>query len=330
MLVSATIETPTLLVGVIEEIADATGESIARRFRYVFVTPDGAVQPAGPAPYLDCVAAPVSPVVDQVRRLPWLVDAEQHARSWIISDQLSNYLGEVSPRRTAELTKARQLVQQRLTGESERLILDAAVAAEKERAGEKPRESADSLTRKALELDRRLQQRLATIDQQLQMSAKPPRLAAAALVIPISMVESDVPHTAPIHAKETKEVERRGVDLVMARERELGRHPVEQAFNNKGFDILSTDRDGNTYRIEVKARLDGAQDFFVTHNEVVLGKNAAPLYRLALVRVDPRGTQHDEARYVADPFADTVLGGFDATGIRGDWAKTWAKGRSPF
>lgn len=330
VLVSATIETPTLLVGVIEEIADATGESIARRFRYVFVTPDGAVQPAGPAPYLDCVAAPVSPVVDQVRRLPWLVDAEQHARSWIISDQLSNYLGEVSPRRTAELTKARQLVQQRLTGESERLILDAAVAAEKERAGEKPRESADSLTRKALELDRRLQQRLATIDQQLQMSAKPPRLAAAALVIPISMVESDVPHTAPIHAKETKEVERRGVDLVMARERELGRHPVEQAFNNKGFDILSTDRDGNTYRIEVKARLDGAQDFFVTHNEVVLGKNAAPLYRLALVRVDPRGTQHDEARYVADPFADTVLGGFDATGIRGDWAKTWAKGRSPF
>ena len=63
--------------------------------------------------------------------------------------------------------------------------------------------------------------------------------------------------------------------------------PVEQAFNNPGFDILSTDRDGDTYRIEVKARLAGATDFFVTHNEVMTGKNAAPRYRLALVEGRP-------------------------------------------
>ena len=76
----------------------------------------------------------------------------------------------------------------------------------------------------------------------------------------------------------------------MARERELGRKPVEQAFNNPGFDILSTDPNGDTYRIEVKARIDGANDFFVTHNEVMTGKNAVPRYRLALVKVDPRGS----------------------------------------
>ena len=63
----------------------------------------------------------------------------------------------------------------------------------------------------------------------------------------------------------------------MACERELGRDPVEQAFNNKGFDILSASPSGDTYRIEVKARLDGAADFFVTHNEVMVGKNAAPV-----------------------------------------------------
>ena len=58
----------------------------------------------------------------------------------------------------------------------------------------------------------------------------------------------------------------------MARERELGRRPVEQAFNNQGFDILSTDGNGDTYRIEVKARIEGAKDFFVTHNEVMTAR----------------------------------------------------------
>jgi hypothetical protein len=146
----------------------------------------------------------------------------------------------------------------------------------------------------------------------------------------LSHLEGEIAESAPIHAKETKTVERRGVDLVMRAERSLGRVPEEQAFNNKGFDVLSVAPDGTRYRIEVKARIDGAEDFFVTHNEVMLGKNAAPNYRLALVGVDPRGAEHDEVRYLADPFATTDLGGFDSTGIRGDWAKEWAKGTAPF
>ena len=63
---------------------------------------------------------------------------------------------------------------------------------------------------------------------------------------------------------------------------------------------------------------------------MLTGKNAVPRYRLALVRVDPRGAEHDEVRYLDDPFAPTDLGDFASTGIRGEWAKTWAKGRQPF
>ncbi len=73
-----------------------------------------------------------------------------------------------------------------------------------------------------------------------------------------------------------------------------------------------------------------AGSLIVTHNEVMNGKNAVPRYRLALVRVDQRGAQHDDVRYLDDPFATTNLGDFDATGIRGDWAKMWAKGTQPF
>ena len=330
VLVSASVDEPQLLVGVIEEVADATGASIARRFGYAFVDEGGLVRPAGPAPYLDCDAAPESPAVDAARTLPWLDGAEDAAISWIIANQLPAYLSEVQPRRTAELAKRRRLVTRRLTDERERLALEAAVAAERERAGERPRESSDSLHRKAVELDNRLARRLAKLDRQALMSTKPPRIVTGALVLPIGMVSDELPAAVPLHAKATKEVERRGVELVLACERELGRNPVEQAFNNKGFDILSTTTGGDTYRIEVKARIDGATDFFVTHNEVILGKNAAPRYRLALVRVDPRGPQFDEVRYLDDPFATTELGGFDATGVRGDWNRSWAKGRRPF
>ena len=330
VLVSSTLEEPHLLVGVIEEVADASSESVARRFGYAYVDSFGTVTPAGPAPYLDCVAAPESAVTEAVRKLPWLADAEDRAMSWIISNQLPDYLAEIQPRRSAELAKARSLVVKRLEGERDRLLLDAAIAAEKERAREKPKESAESLNRKAVELDVRLRQRLELLDQQALMSTKPPHIVTAALVLPVGMLEAELPASAPIHAKETKEVERRGVDLVLARERDLGRSPVEQAFNNKGFDILSTDSKGDTFRIEVKARIDSATDFFVTHNEVMTGKNAVPRYRLALVRVDSRGAQYDEVRYLDDPFSATDLGDFEATGIRGNWAKMWVKGTLPF
>lgn len=331
VLVSADIDEPRLLVGVTEAVVDATGgKPIAQRFGYAYVDSYGTVTPAGPAPYLDCVAAPDNAATRAARELPWLGEAEDKATSWIIANQLPEYLAEVQPRRAAELARTRELVIRRLEGERNRLLLDATVAMEAERDGKKPKESADSLNRKALEIDARRQRRLALLDQQAQMSTKPPLIATAALVLPLAMVEADVPPTAPMHAKETKEVERRGVDLVLARERELGRRPVEQAFNNPGFDVLSTAPNGDTYRIEVKARLDGATDFFVTHNEVMTGKNAVPRYRLALVRVDPRGPQFDEVRYLDDPFRTTDLGDFDATGVRGDWAKTWAKGKAPF
>jgi hypothetical protein len=203
-------------------------------------------------------------------------------------------------------------------------------ATEQTQRGAKAKESAESLTRKSDELSTRLDLRLTELDQQAQMSTRPPRVVAAAVVLPLADIEAEIAPEAPIHAVETKAVERRGVDAVLAAERQLGRQPTEQPFTNPGFDVLSETTDGDPLRIEVKARLAGAEDFFVTHNEVVTGKNAAPRYRLALVSVDPRGPEHDEVRYLADPFAGVEVGAFAATGMRGDWVKSWSKGRSPF
>ncbi|MFC0532503.1 DUF3883 domain-containing protein [Phytohabitans kaempferiae] len=172
---------------------------------------------------------------------------------------------------------------------------------------------------------------MALLDQQAQLVSKPPRIMTAALVLPLSMVDADIPADAPIHAKETKAVERRGIELVFATERALGRQPQEQAFNNPGYDILSIPTQGGpSIRIEVKARIEGAEDFYVTHNEVVTGKNAVPHYRLALVTVSKAGPDHDQVRYVADPFTGIDFGDLYATGVRASWAKTWWAGTAPF
>ncbi|MER5411736.1 helicase-related protein [Streptomyces virginiae] len=183
VLVSAALDAPHLLVGVVEEVTDGTDESVARRFSYAYVDSRGAVHPAGPAPYLDCAAAPAGAAADAARAWPWLADAEDKATSWIIANRLPAYLAEVQPRRLAELSKTRELVTERLTSERERLILDAAAASEKERRGEKPKESSESLHRKAVELDARLRERLVLLDRQQRMSTKPPRILTAALVL---------------------------------------------------------------------------------------------------------------------------------------------------
>lgn len=330
VLVSPILQRPRLLVGVMEEIVDATEASVARRFGYAYIDEQGAVEAAGPAPYLDCVAAPLTDEVFAARELPWLAQAEERAASWIVANRLQAFLDEVKSRREVELLRVREQVGQRLDQESNRLVLEAMVAQEEEQSGKRPRESHTSLMFKAADLEGRRVRRLELLDRQLEMHARPPRVVTAALVLPLAAVESEIPADAPMHAVETKDVERRGVELVMASERALGRLPIEQKFNNPGFDILSQHEGEDPIRIEVKARIAGAEDFFVTHNEVLTALNSAPRYRLALVRVDPRGPEHDQVRYLENPFARFDAGDFDATGHRGKWETTWTQGREPF
>ena len=82
--------------------------------------------------------------------------------------------------------------------------------------------------------------------------------------------------------------------------------------------------------IHVKVRADGVGDFFISHNEVLTSKNVAPKYRLALVQVSDAGPMLDEVRYLSDPFTGTDLGDIQASGLRGDWTRLWARGAEPF
>lgn len=332
VLVSDKVESPTLLVGLLEEVADGTGEAVARRFSYAFVGEGGKISHAGPAPYLDCVAAPDTGAVEGIRGADWLLEAEHEAMSWLIANRVGEYLNETKSRRLVELERTKEQVKARLLLEQNRLVNEAAVSAENERLGKKIRESEASLMGKAAEMSQRMERRLESIARQEQMSAKPPRIVSAAMVLPVEMIseEDETAEISPLRAKDTKAVERRGVELTLASEKRLGRIPEEQPFNNPGFDILSRVEGEPPIRIEVKARIEGAKDFYVTHNEVMTGLNASPRYRLALIKVSPEGPEHDEIRYLDNPFGGYSSGGFATTATVGHWEKTWAEGKPPF
>jgi hypothetical protein len=104
----------------------------------------------------------------------------------------------------------------------------------------------------------------------------------AALVLPLAMVDSEIAADTPIRAREMKAVERRGVELLLAVERALDHEPQDRRSTSLATTSCPYPAPAATrFRIEVKARIEGAEDFYVTHSELLTSKNAAPHYRLA-------------------------------------------------
>jgi molybdopterin synthase catalytic subunit len=73
--------------------------------------------------------------------------------------------------------------------------------------------------------------------------------------------------------------------------------------NNPGFDIDSfRENTGRTF-IEVKGRIDGAEDFIITETEFSHGHTQGESFILALVKVAPGDdSTQDQIRYIIDPF----------------------------
>ncbi len=162
------------------------------------------------------------------------------------------------------------------------------------------------------------------------MSPITPQIRAIALVIPATSEGASKAETP--NALDRAIVERRGVDAVLAAERAFGREPHEQAHNNPGFDILSTQKDGPSVRIEVKARIEGADTFTITRTEVLTALNANPDHRLALVRVSGTDSTLDQVCYVSGAFDGVEpawLTDFDVVSQNLAWKDWWARGSEP-
>ena len=330
-------ETPRLLVALTQEITDANDPArvVSKRFHFVEVGPDHQAGAAGPAPYLDY--EPTRPDErDAVARAvadPWLAaGADEIGTAWAIERTLADHLRDVEAEVLPVVARARDQVRRRLTAEINYWDARHAELLDAEAAGRQLRIRPDTAHRRARDLERRLERRLAQLDADARLAARPPTVAGAALVLPQGLIDRLLGRrTAPVttYARDTAAVERRAVDAVLAAERTLGRDPHEMPHNNPGYDIRSTDATERVVWIEVKGRIAGADDFIITRNEVLAAKNLGDDYRLALVRVDPDGPSHDQVRYLTRPFDATGTDDFTVTRFTVNWPARWAEGGPP-
>lgn len=260
---------------------------------------------------------------------PWLREShEDEVAGWSARVALEERLPELRDRLQSDLQRVRVQVRDRLTKEANFWENEARDLEDAQRNGKHPRRTPEYARRRAEVAQRRIAERGHELDLQGDLRVLPADVRGVALVIPGRLLPSAEPVQAsvalPTFARETKAVERRAVDKVLATERALGRIPHEMPFNNKGFDIRSDIPGGGCLYIEVKGRVAGAPDFMITTNEINFSQSQGDNYRLAMVEVSADGPTYDTIRYVRRPFEGRVLPSDQTkTGLR--WTTYWSK-----
>jgi len=326
------IPAPSLLYAVDEKITNTDGATLDHHFDYVQLAPDGRWQVTVAPPYLDY--DPPTPAetgtVAQILTQPWVAENNEAAvKLWAYREGLQPRRAELAQRLTVQAERVRDQVTQRLSAEVNHWWAEYNRLYDQEQSGKIGRLRARDAQAKATEIEARLARRQTELDHAADLVELPATIRAAAIVIPDRLVaDGDAAAQIAREAKQTEEVERRAVDLVLAAERTIGRNPIEMPHFNPGFDIRSTDTQGQTYFIEVKGRIKGGTTFTVTANEIAFAQTQGDRHRLALVTVDPDDPTRDEVRYLTAPFTSFQLN--DATrSSNEDWNTYWTKGGTP-
>ncbi len=292
-------EMPRLLFYMENSLSDGKRNKIYQNVRFVEIYEDGRSTNAGYAPYLDYrpASGTEKPVIMKyIADLPFLSgDIEKKAVDFAVNNIVSKELAEVQARRQKRLDKIKLQVTNRLTAEINYWDARANELLAQERAG-KPnaRLNSDNARRNADDLNIRLNNRLAEIEQERHISPELPVITGGALIIPQGLLNKLIPpETAPdtFSQGDRKATEMAAMDEIMRIERELGFEPVDVSAQNVGYDIESKipaeKQDGTaTLRlIEVKGRAKGSTSVTITKNEILTGLNS-PNFILAIVEVD--------------------------------------------
>ncbi len=280
---------------------------ISRKIHHVFLYPSGEARPAGPAPYLDYEALPEAfhPRVQEILAQWPEQDLGRLARDYAVTALVPDHLEEVRSRRHRAVDATLAAVHARLTVEINHWTHRYQQLLTAMEAGQQPRMQPENARRTAEDLTHRLEKRRRELEAQRNVTSQLPQVIGAALIIPNGLLEQWEPalpkpgETADPDARAA--MERVGMEAVLRMERELGFSPQDVSDQNCGWDITSTDGEGNCRFIEVKARQAGADTITVTKNEMLVGYNKQKQgWFLAIVLVD--GDRVDGPHYVEAPF----------------------------
>lgn len=303
---------------------DGQAQVISRRAQYVRVDPDGNITALtqSPIPNLDAVTDDERAQAEALLKEEWLNAADldgrviRHASGTVAREHADT----VKARTIARVDKTERLVKDRLTKEINYWDQRAFDLREQERAGKKTRLPAAQIEQRTEALARRLDRRLKDLDKERDISARPPRVTGACLVITQGWFDAQVDREAAEHrAKETIRIERLAVDAVLRVEDALKHRATEMPHNNPGYDIESDTPDGLDF-IEVKGRFEGGDTFILTRQEAVTALNKGRHSVLALVRVLPDDTT--TVRYVRQPLTTPIDP--RAARVEFDWDPFWS------
>jgi superfamily II DNA or RNA helicase len=300
---------------------------VSRRMQFVAMSATGEPHALEGAPYLDCRPATIDEVAlaDEILASDWLVgDAvERAAVGHAIGTVVAGHLTEVRDEVVARVDRMEQHVRERLHIEIRYWDRRAQDLREQEAIGKQPKMNAEAAQRRADDLAARLERRTAELARERNVSARPPLVAGACLVLPAGFVgATDDPETAR-HAIETQRIERIAVDAVLAVERGLGHDPTEMPHNNPGYDIESMAGEHLDF-IEVKGRVAGGDSVHITRTEILTALNKQERSVLAMVRVNDDDST--EVRYIRKPFGAADTPAFGVACVIYDWEPLWQRG----
>ena len=296
---------------------------VSRRAQYVRIDAGGTITPlsGSPIPNFEVPAEDELTLAGKILAEPWAQASDLDER--VIREAsvtiARKHVEEVIKRTIERVDKTERLVRERLTREINYWDQRGFELAEQERAGKKTRLPASQMRERAEVLVRRLDRRLKELEQERDISVRPPRVTGACLVVTQGWLDAqEDPEGADARARETIRVERLAVDAVLRVEHALGHQPTEMHHNNPGYDIES-DTGKTLDFIEVKGRVIGGKTFVLTRQEAVTALNKGEHSVLALVQVaeDDSTTVH----YLRHPITQPIDP--RAARVEYDWEPFW-------
>jgi len=300
---------------------------ISKHIHFVEIKEDGTAVNAGYAPYLDYRAAnddEAEAVRSFLNSQRWLkANVEDIAIGYAINEIIPAHVKEVRERKIKLIDKTMKAVKERLTAEIQYWDFRAADLKMKESAGKtNTKLNSQMASRRAEELEARMQKRFAELENEKLISAMPPVVVGGAIVIPRGLLNKLLgrPDTFAEDAFARREIELIAMKTVMEIETSLGYIPRDVSAAKVGYDVESTiplnlrKPGGTTLRfIEVKGRAAGADTVTISKNEILTAFNKPDEYILAIVEVDGTGTK---TYYLQRPFRERP--DFAATSVNYD------------
>ena len=287
---------------------------------------DGTAKNAGYAPYLDYRAASeeeTKAILDYAKSQAWLSQGvEERAQGYAISEIIPEHFTRVKTHKLEMLDKIAKAVKDRMTQEIQYWDFRAIDLREKEAAGKgNQRLTSANATRRAEELEARMQKRLAEIDTERMISAMPPVIVGGSLVIPKGLLHILTHQATPdtFSQGDRQAVEHAAMKAVMDIEIRLGNTPTDVSAAKCGYDVESRIPErirayARALRmIEVKGRKKGSTTVTVSKNEILTCLNKPDEFILAIVEVDGDKTR---TVYLKKPFKNAP--DFTATSVNFD------------